>query len=79
MGNRMDNRLRTLAILALVHEGYCCPNYSLDDIDPSIYYYEITNSFSVNFWDMSTNVNKDDQHFDELMEFYINNKNEFKN
>jgi len=75
----MNSRLRTVAILVLANRGFAGPNYSLDDIDPLISYSEISNSFAVNFWDMSTIVNEGDQYYDELMEFYKNNNNEFFN
>jgi len=54
-----ETNLRSLCLEALLDEGYCGPNYSLDDI--SAFVSMRSDGVSVSFWDMSCFVSKEDR------------------
>lgn len=70
----MTDRLRTIAILALYDNGFCGPNYNLDNVKPIITYHKEIDSFNIYFWDINTNISQNNQYFNELMEYYKNNE-----
>ena len=61
-----NTELRSRILSAFFRKGFAGPNYNLDDI--SAYVSEYENRLELDFWDMSTTIDKMDASYAEIKE-----------